>query len=117
RAKDIIISGGENISSKEIEDVLYRHPEVFEVAVVALPDEKWGEVPCAFITLKDEGAECDPAVFIRYCSQHMASFKVPKKIILGQLPKTATGKIRKNILRDLARERSDDKLPPAARPQ
>jgi len=117
RAKDIIISGGENISSKEIEDVLYRHPDVFEVAVVALAHEKWGEVPCAFITLKNDDTERDPAEFIRYCSQHLASFKVPKKIVLGQLPKTATGKIRKNILRDLARETGNDRLRPGAMPQ
>ncbi len=108
RAKDIIISGGENISSKEIEDVLYRHPDVFEVAVIAIADDKWGEVPCAFITLKDGGGAPSPASFIAYCREHMAGFKVPRKVVLGELPKTATGKIRKNILREQARAMRDE---------
>lgn len=99
RAKDIIISGGENISSQEIEEVLYRHPNVFETAVVAIADDKWGEVPCAFVCLKDDGAAVTEQDLIDHCKAGMASFKVPKKVILGELPKTATGKIRKNILR------------------
>lgn len=99
RAKDIIISGGENISSQEIEDVLYRHPMVFEAAVVALPDEKWGEVPCAFVCLKENSSAPNEGDLIEFCRSSMASFKVPKKVVFGELPKTATGKIRKNILR------------------
>ncbi|MDS1140837.1 long-chain-fatty-acid--CoA ligase [Pusillimonas sp. SM2304] len=99
RAKDIIISGGENISSQEIEEVLYRHPMVLEAAVVAMNDEKWGEVPCAFITLKD-GETADAQAFIAFCKENMASFKAPKHIVFGELPKTSTGKIRKNLLRD-----------------
>ena len=100
RAKDIIISGGENISSQEIEEVLYRHPMVFEAAVVAMPDDKWGEVPCAFVCLKEEGARVEERELIDFCKSAMASFKAPKKVVLGELPKTATGKIRKNFLRE-----------------
>ena len=100
RAKDIIISGGENISSQEIEEVLYRHPLVLDAAVVAMTDEKWGEVPCAFVTLKDETEPVTEQMFIDFCKQNMASFKSPKRIVFGELPKTSTGKIRKNILRD-----------------
>jgi fatty-acyl-CoA synthase len=100
RAKDIIISGGENISSQEIEDILYRHPMVSEAAVVALRDEKWGEVPCAFIALRDSPQVVTEEDIIAFCKTHMASFKAPKKVVFGQLPKTSTGKIRKNILRD-----------------
>ena len=101
RSKDIIISGGENISSLEIEEVLYRHPAVLEAAVVARPDEKWGETPCAFIALKD-GAACDDQAIIDFCRRHMAGFKVPKKIVFGTLPKTSTGKIQKYLLRERA---------------
>jgi fatty-acyl-CoA synthase len=100
RAKDIIISGGENISSKEVEEVLYRHPLVLEAAVVALKDEKWGEVPCAFIALKDTGETATEQDFIGFCKRHMASYKAPKRVVFGDLPKTSTGKIRKNLLRD-----------------
>ncbi|NYT85438.1 AMP-binding protein [Pollutimonas harenae] len=100
RAKDIIISGGENISSQEIEEVLYRHPMVLDAAVVAMADEKWGEVPCAFITLKDDAEQASEQAFIDFCKQNMASFKAPKRIVFGELPKTSTGKIRKNVLRD-----------------
>lgn len=100
RAKDIIISGGENISSQEIEEVLYRHPEVFEAAVVALADEKWGEVPCAFIALKESAENIQEQDIIAFCKANMASFKAPKRVVFGELPKTSTGKIRKNILRD-----------------
>jgi len=99
RAKDIIISGGENISSVEIENVLYKHPTVGEAAVVAMPDEKWGEVPCAFVELKSrENIKEDE--LIEFCSQNMARFKKPKRIIFGPLPKTATGKIQKHELRE-----------------
>jgi len=98
RAKDIIISGGENISSVEIENVLYKHPAVGEAAVVAMPDEKWGEVPCAFVELKSE-KKTEEDQLIDFCTQHMAHFKKPKKIIFGPLPKTATGKIQKHELR------------------
>lgn len=100
RAKDIIISGGENISSQEIEDVLYRHPDVLEAAVVAMEDPNWGESPCAFIALRTPGAALDEAGVIAFCRQNMAAFKVPRKVVFGDLPKTSTGKIRKNVLRD-----------------
>ena len=101
RAKDIIISGGENISSVEIENTLYRHSEVLEAAVVARPDEQWGETPCAFVTLKP-GSSISEGELIRFCREHLAGFKVPKTIIFQELPKTSTGKIRKNVLRDQA---------------
>jgi len=100
RSKDIIISGGENISSIEIEGVLYRHPAVIEAAVVARPDEKWGETPCAFINLKAEYSHVTKEELISFCREHMAGFKVPKTIVFGELPKTATGKIPKFILRE-----------------
>lgn len=106
RSKDLIISGGENISSIEIEKVLYRHPSILEVAVIAKQDEKWGEVPCAFVTLKQEAALTEEEV-IEYCRDNMARFKVPKAIIFGPLSKTATGKIQKNILRDIANKKID----------
>lgn len=99
RAKDIIISGGENISSLEVEEVLYRHEAVAEAAVVAQPDDKWGEIPCAFVTLR-AGARLGEAELIAFCRERMAHFKAPKRIVFGELPKTATGKIRKNVLRD-----------------
>ncbi|NHF74312.1 acyl-CoA synthetase [Paracoccus xiamenensis] len=102
RLKDIIISGGENISSVEVEDVLYRHPDVLEAAVVARPDEKWGETPCAFVTLKP-GRTLTEAELIEFCRQNMARFKVPKTIVFQDLPKTSTGKIQKFMLRDAAR--------------
>jgi 3-(methylthio)propionyl---CoA ligase len=103
RAKDVIISGGENISSVEVEGVLYRHPAVGDAAVVALADEKWGEVPCAFIELKP-GAETSEQQLIDFCAGNMARFKRPKKVVFGELPKTATGKIQKNVLRDRAKQ-------------
>ena len=103
RSKDIIISGGENISSIEVEDVLYRHPDILEAAVVARPDEKWGETPCAFITLKD-GAQATEADIIEFCRNQMARFKVPKSVVFGPLPKTSTGKIQKYQLRERARD-------------
>ena len=99
RAKDIIISGGENISSVEIEQALATHPAVVEVAVVAAPDEKWGEVPVAFVALK-EGGEATSAELIDHVRGQLARFKAPKRVIFGPLPKTATGKIQKNVLRD-----------------
>ena len=100
RSKDIIISGGENISSLEIEDVLYRHPAVM-AAVVARPDSKWGETPCALIELK-AGAAASEQGIIEFCRQYPARFKVPKAVIFGPLPKTSTGKIQKFILREQA---------------
>jgi fatty-acyl-CoA synthase len=98
RSKDIIISGGENISSIEIEDTLYRHPAVSVAAVVAMPDAKWGEVPCAFVELK-EGAEATAEEIIAHCRLFLASFKLPKAVRFGELPKTSTGKIQKFELR------------------
>ncbi|WP_300455594.1 acyl-CoA synthetase [Accumulibacter sp.] len=105
RSKDVIISGGENISSIEVEDVLYRHPAVIAAAVVATPDATWGEVPCAFIELRD-GATPSEQEIIDFCRQHMARFKVPKRVIFGLLPKTSTGKIQKFVLRDRAKSTS-----------
>lgn len=99
RAKDIIISGGENISSLEVEEVLYRHPDVMEAAVVALPDEKWGETPCAFVTLKPASAGVTETDIIAYCRQNLAHFKAPTRVVFGLLPKTSTGKIQKFDLR------------------
>jgi fatty-acyl-CoA synthase len=100
RAKDIIISGGENISSIEIEGVLYQHPAVLEAAVVARPDEKWGETPCVFVELK-EGESATEEELIQHCRTNMARFKVPKHVVFGALPKTATGKIQKYVLRQM----------------
>jgi len=105
RAKDIIISGGENISSVEIEAVLYKHAAVGEAAVVALADDKWGEVPCAFVELKI-GNEVTEAELIEFCTNHMARFKRPKRVVFGNLPKTATGKIQKNVLRETTKSLS-----------
>jgi fatty-acyl-CoA synthase len=102
RSKDIIISGGENISSLEIEECLYRHPAVMEAAVVACPDEKWGETPCAFVDLKPGAGQVEPAEIIAWCREHMAHFKVPRTVVFGELPKTSTGKIRKYVLRERA---------------
>jgi fatty-acyl-CoA synthase len=102
RSKDIIISGGENISSLEVEEVLYRHPEIMEAAVVARPDEKWGETPCAFVTLKPEAKPVTEADVIAYCRANMAHFKAPKTVVFGALPKTSTGKIQKFALRERA---------------
>ncbi|MDP1887857.1 acyl-CoA synthetase [Polaromonas sp.] len=101
RSKDIIISGGENISSIEVEDVLYRHPAVLAAAVVAKADAKWGETPCAFIELK-AGAETTAEAIVAHCKQHLAGFKVPRAVVFGELPKTSTGKIQKFELRKLA---------------
>jgi fatty-acyl-CoA synthase len=98
RSKDIIISGGENISSVEVEDILYKHPAVLFAAVVAKPDPKWGEVPCAFVELKD-GAKATEAEIIAFCRSHMSGFKTPKAVVFGSIPKTSTGKIQKFMLR------------------
>ena len=102
RSKDIIISGGENISSVEVEDVLYRHPAVLFAAVVAQPDDKWGEVPCAFVELK-AGATATEADIIAFCRGQMPGFKTPKKVVFSAIPKTSTGKIQKFMLRDQAK--------------
>jgi fatty-acyl-CoA synthase len=102
RSKDIIISGGENISSIEVEDVLYRHPAVMIAAVVAAPDAKWGEVPCAFIETRD-GAAVTAEELTAHCRAHLAGFKVPKRFVFGPVPKTNTGKIQKFLLRQQAR--------------
>lgn len=104
RAKDIIISGGENISSLEVEETLYKHPKIMEAAVVARPDERWGETPCAFVTKTEEGADLDTEEVIAYCRENMAHFKCPRTIVFGDLPKTSTGKIQKFVLRERARE-------------
>ncbi|MGV3570146.1 MAG: acyl-CoA synthetase [Ramlibacter sp.] len=101
RSKDIIISGGENISSIEVEDVLYRHPAVLAAAVVAKPDAKWGETPCAFVELK-AGAQVSAEDIVAHCRKHLAGFKVPKAVVFGELPKTSTGKIQKFELRKQA---------------
>jgi fatty-acyl-CoA synthase len=105
RSKDVIISGGENISSLEVEDVLYRHPSVLAAAVVAQPDPKWGETPCAFVEVKP-GTTVSEADLIEHCRALLARFKVPKKVIFGDLPKTSTGKIQKFVLRERARSTS-----------
>ena len=99
RSKDIIISGGENISSVEVEDILYKHPAVLFAAVVAKPDAKWGEVPCAFVELKDD-AHATEADIIAFCRGQMPGFKTPKAVVFGAIPKTSTGKIQKFMLRD-----------------
>ncbi|HKJ54113.1 MAG TPA: acyl-CoA synthetase [Gammaproteobacteria bacterium] len=104
RAKDIIISGGENISSIEVEQVLYRHPAVLEAAVAAMPDEKWGETPCAFVTLRDDAGSVDEREIIDFCRERIAHFKAPRKVVFGPLPKTSTGKIQKFELRERARQ-------------
>jgi fatty-acyl-CoA synthase len=105
RSKDIIISGGENISSLEVEDVLYRHPAVLAAAVVARPDEKWGETPCAFVELKP-GAAPSEGEIIEFCRNHLARFKAPRSVVFGELPKTSTGKIQKFVLRERAKSAS-----------
>ncbi|BES72230.1 acyl-CoA synthetase [Marinobacter nanhaiticus D15-8W] len=103
RLKDIIISGGENISTIEVEDALYRHPAVLEAAVVARPDEKWGETPCAFVTLKTDAEDVSEEDIIRFCRERLAGYKVPKTVVFQELPKTSTGKIQKFVLRDTAK--------------
>jgi fatty-acyl-CoA synthase len=103
RSKDIIISGGENISSVEVEEVLMQHPAVMWAAVVARPDEKWGETPCAFLELKPDAPRPDDKEIVAFCRERLAHFKVPKTFIYGALPKTSTGKIQKFMLRDEVR--------------
>ncbi|KAB0623795.1 acyl-CoA synthetase [Acinetobacter gandensis] len=105
RSKDVIISGGENISSLEVEEILYQHPAVLTAAVVAKPDPRWQEVPCAFIELKT-GKEATPEELIEFCKQHLARFKVPKDVVITEIPKTSTGKLQKFVLRDWAKERA-----------
>ena len=106
RSKDIIISGGENISSIEVESVLYRHPAVLEAAVTARPDDKWGETPCAFVTLK-EGESATEAEIVAFCRDNLAHFKAPKTVVFCDLPKTSTGKVQKFVLREQARALGD----------
>jgi len=106
RSKDIIISGGENISSVEVEEVLYRHASVLYAAVVAQPDAKWGEVPCAFVELKRDAAPVLEADVIVFCRERLAHFKCPRRVVFGELPKTATGKIQKFVLREQVGSRS-----------
>ncbi|HEV2631202.1 MAG TPA: acyl-CoA synthetase [Pseudolabrys sp.] len=102
RSKDIIISGGENISSIEVEDALYKHPAVMAVAVVAKPDDKWGETPCAFVELK-VGMSATPDELVQWCRKHLAGYKVPRTIVFADIPKTSTGKIQKFKLREMAK--------------
>lgn len=104
RSKDIIISGGENISTIEVENVLYRHPAVLEAAVVARPDEKWGETPCAFVVLRPDAPPVSEAEIIDFCRENLAHFKAPKRVIFRDLPKTSTGKVQKFILREWAKQ-------------
>ena len=104
RSKDIIISGGENISSIEVEEALYKHPEILEAAVVARPDEKWGETPCAFVTKKNQSSNLTEKEVIDYCREVIAHFKSPKTVVFTDLPKTSTGKIQKFKLRKVAEE-------------
>ncbi len=103
RSKDVIITGGENVSSLEVEECLYRHPRVMEAAVVARPDEKWGETPCAFVFLKPGAGDVTAEEILAWCREHLARFKVPRTVVFGELPKTTTGKIQKFVLRDRAR--------------
>ena len=102
RSKDIIISGGENISSIEVEDALYKHPAVAAVAVVAKPDDKWGETPCAFVELKS-GATATAEELIAWCRSHLAAYKCPRHVVFAEIPKTSTGKLQKFKLRDVAK--------------
>ena len=104
RSKDIIISGGENISSLEVEEALYKHSRIMEAAVVARPDDKWGETPCAFVTMAPGQEGLSEAEVIAWCRDMMAHYKAPRTVIFGELPKTSTGKIQKFVLRDRARE-------------
>ena len=104
RSKDIIISGGENISTIEVEGVLYHHPAVLEAAVVARPDTHWGETPCAFIALKAGQEHITAEAIMSFCRENLAAFKVPKTVVFTQLPKTSTGKIQKFVLRETAND-------------
>jgi fatty-acyl-CoA synthase len=102
RSKDIIISGGENISSIEVEEALYKHPAVSAAAVVAKPDDKWGETPCAFVELKP-GASATSEEILAWCRKHLAAYKCPRHVVFGEVPKTSTGKIQKFKLRETAK--------------
>jgi fatty-acyl-CoA synthase len=102
RSKDIIISGGENISSIEVEDVLFKHPAVQAAAVVAKPDDRWGETPCAFVELKP-GMSATAEEIMAWCRQNLAAFKCPRTVVFAELPKTSTGKIQKFVLREMAK--------------
>ena len=102
RSKDIIISGGENISSIEVEEALYKHPAVSAAAVVSKPDDKWGETPCAFVELKS-GATATSEEILAWCRKHLAAYKCPRHVVFGEVPKTSTGKIQKFKLRDVAK--------------
>lgn len=106
RSKDIIISGGENISSLEVEEALYRHPKILEAAVVARPDKAWGESPCAFVTLR-EGVQVKERDIIEFCRDNLAHYKAPRTIVFCDLPKTSTGKIQKFVLREMAQNLRD----------
>jgi fatty-acyl-CoA synthase len=116
RSKDIVISGGENISTIEIEGIMYKHPAILEVAVVAKPDEKWRETPCAFVTLK-KGEQLTAEELIDFCRNNLAHYKCPTAIVFSELPKTSTGKIQKYRLRELAKEldQSEAGSPPTGR--
>ena len=103
RSKDIIISGGENISSIEVESVLFKHPDVLSAAVVAKPDDKWGETPCAFLEMKADST-ATPEDIIQFCRDNLAHYKCPKNVVFSELPKTSTGKIQKFKLREQAKE-------------
>ena len=103
RSKDVIITGGENVSSLEVEECLYRHPKVMEAAVVARPDAHWGETPCAFVTLRPEAGEATADEIIAWCRERLAKFKAPRTVVFGPLPKTSTGKIQKFQLREQAK--------------
>jgi fatty-acyl-CoA synthase len=111
RAKDIIISGGENVSSLEVEECLYRHPQVMEAAVVARPDAKWGETPCAFVALRPDAAAVSAEELIAWCRERLAHFKAPRSVIFGPLPKTSTGKIQKFVLREQAKALAGGQTP------
>jgi fatty-acyl-CoA synthase len=109
RSKDIIISGGENISSLEVEEALFRHPAILEAAVVARPSEKWGETPCAFVTLKANAEPITEQAIIDWCREKLAHFKVPQHIVFEPLPKTSTGKVQKTVLRHMAQQLASEK--------
>ena len=104
RAKDIIITGGENVSSLEVEDVLFRHPQIMEAAVVARPDSHWGETVCAFLTPRSDAVDLNTESVTDWCREHLARFKVPRTVVFGPLPKTSTGKIQKFLLREQAKD-------------
>jgi fatty-acyl-CoA synthase len=104
RSKDIILSGGETISSLEVEETLYRHAHVMEAAVVVIPHERWGESPCAFVTLTPDAGTVTEDDIIAWCKDNLAHFKAPTKVVFGPLPKTSTGKIQKYVLRERAKE-------------